>query len=469
MIRATPFVIFLALFSHSSYAYLDPASGNAVASFFIALFGSVVFFLKSLFYKIVSRSGHRASVSSTSDQSSKTLIIFSEGKTYWTTFRPIVEDLLKRKIVFRYITLDVNDPALTIDSPFMQSKRVSKNKLGFAKIAQIQGPVMLSTTPNIGSPGYPLERPPGVVNLVHVFHAMVDLSCYRKGSLDFYDSVLLTGEHEVEAVRQVEMAREIAKPKKLVVAGLPCLDDLFRQKEELGSELNIQQQEIKTVLVAPSWGSKGCFSEYGTSFVQVLSRAGFSVIIRLHPHSVIFEPAAVERWRTETQELDNVVWDEQVFGTHAMSEADILISDASSIRFDFAFLYEKPVVSLEIPAQSRDVFESDYMTQTWADTMVNKIGTGAGAADISRIDEIVESTLKNFSPESLAGLREQYVANFTCSAAAITDYLIEQAELNSMSESDRANRERIKRLESQMEELKDQLRRVNRKPLEQKS
>jgi hypothetical protein len=34
------------------YAYLNPALGNAIVSFFIALFGSAIFFLKSKFYKI---------------------------------------------------------------------------------------------------------------------------------------------------------------------------------------------------------------------------------------------------------------------------------------------------------------------------------------------------------------------------------------------------------------------------------
>ncbi|MFK7863749.1 MAG: CDP-glycerol glycerophosphotransferase family protein [Pseudohongiellaceae bacterium] len=460
---------FIALYSNTSFAYLDPASGNAVASFFIALFGSAVFFFKSLFYKIVSRSPATSKASKLSGLDFKTPIIFSEGKTYWTTFRPIVEELLKREIEFRYITLDVRDPALLIDSPYMDSKLVSKNRLGFAKIAQMQGPVMISTTPNIGSEGYPLNRPVNVANLVHVFHALVDLSCYRKGSLDHYDSVLLAGEHEVDAVRKVERARQLPNPKQLVVAGLPCLDDLSRQKEELVLDKSSNTSQLKTVLIAPSWGNKGCFTEYGTGFIKVLSDAGFAVIIRLHPHSFVFEPDCVEKWRTETGSLANVVWDNETFGTQAMTTADILISDASSIRFDFAFLYEKPVISLEIPAQSRDIFESDYMEHTWADTMVDKIGSGANRQELSTIDKLVASTLEQFSAQSLAGLREEYVANFGSSATVIADYLVEQAEFHSTSKLERAQQAKFEALESRIEELNLQLQLLNEKLLERDS
>ena len=331
--------------SNNAYAYLDPASGNAIVSFFIALFGAGVFFVKSVFYRVFSRTPLTPLSSEPATEEQSLPLIFSEGKTYWTTFKPIVEEFIRRKIHFRYISLDVHDPGLVIDSVFMHSQLFSKNRIGFAKLANLRANVMLSTTPNIGSQGYPLARPAGVLNLVHVFHAMVDLSCYRKGSLDFYDSVLMTGLHEERSIRLVEEARGLPQ-KRLMVAGLPCLDDLNRQKIELEKSDFATDKSKTTVLVAPSWGAKGCFSEYGTAFIKTLSATNHHVIIRLHPHSHTFEPNSVKRWLAETKDLPGVVWDDNTFGTRSMTQADILISDASSIRFDFAFLYEKPVISL---------------------------------------------------------------------------------------------------------------------------
>ena len=451
------------VYSGNANAYLDPASGNALATFFIAVFGSTVYFFKTLYYKIFARSHYKGQTvigNKDRDFSTDSPFIFSEGKMYWGTFKPIVEEFIRRKVYFRYITLDIHDPGLTIDSQYMDSKRITKGKLGFAKIAKLESPVMLSTTPNIGSEGYPMPRPVGVKNLVHVFHALVDVSCYRKGSLDFYDSVLLVGEHEVEPIRLVEAARGLSA-KELIVAGLPCMDDLGRQKSNLIEPGLSEVGALKTVLVAPSWGAKGCFTEYGTDFIKILSRAGYKVIIRLHPHSFIFEPESAARWRLETEVLENVSWDNAAQGTNAMSQADVLISDASSIRFDFAFLYEKPVVSMEIPVGSRSIFESDYMDFTWADTMVEEIGVRVNSENLNDIDKVVDDAISSFTTESLGSLRNRYVANFGSSAIAVVDYLEQQAELLSLTAEQRVLRRRFEELEGQVVELQNQLNQVN--------
>ena len=193
-----------------AHAYIDPASGNALVASLIALAGTFLYMCKSLFYKIINRLAINPS-SNTAQITEKdsTVVIFSEGKTYWSTFRPIITELIKQKKYFRYITLDVHDPALLIDSKFMQSKLIYKTIRSFAKLAKIKAPVMLATTPNIGSPGYPIKRPPQVGNLVHVFHAMDNVAPYRKGSLDYYDAVLMIGDHEIKSIRTVESARQV--------------------------------------------------------------------------------------------------------------------------------------------------------------------------------------------------------------------------------------------------------------------
>ncbi len=110
---------------YNAYAYLDPASGNALVSSLIALAGTSLYMGKSLFYKIINHQTASSSSRTTQlTEKDQTLVVFSEGKTYWSTFRPIVNELIKQKKYFRYITLDVHDPALCIDSKFMQSKLI---------------------------------------------------------------------------------------------------------------------------------------------------------------------------------------------------------------------------------------------------------------------------------------------------------------------------------------------------------
>jgi hypothetical protein len=443
------FVLALVLFisiPQDAYAYLDPASGNALISALIALAGVILYWFKSLFYRVISRRAAGVKIAGARfDGEEWPLVIFSEGKSYWSTFRPIVHELINRKTHFRYVSLDVHDPALCIDNEYMHSKLYYKNRRTFNRLSKIKATAMLSTTPNIGSPGYPLRRPPLVKKLVHVFHAMANIADYRKGSLDHYDSVLLIGEHEKKPIRVVEAARQ-TKEKELVTCGLPYLDDLYKQKQELEEETGHSKKDKQskksdiTVLVAPSWGRKGCFNEYGIDFVEKLSKAGFAVIIRIHPHSNIYEPNNVAQWKDRTAKLSNVIWDSETFGTKAMSQADILVSDTSSVRFDFAFLYNKPVVTLNIPRESRDEFEGTYLDEIWTETVSHQIGTVIDNKSLDDIAEIVKRTLHDFSRHELLKLREKSIADFGNSASKIVSYLCHTVDEQSLPSAEEKNK-----------------------------
>ena len=88
-----------------------------------------------------------------------------------------------------------------------------------------------------------------------------------------------------------------------------------------------------------------------------LARKDWQVIIRPHPHSFKHEPDLINKLQRQSANIPNVVWDTKLSPVEAMSRAILMISDTSSVRFDFAFIYERPVLSLEIPAENMPGFE----------------------------------------------------------------------------------------------------------------
>ncbi len=402
----------LSLYSYTPLAYLDPGSGSALLASLFAVLTALLYSLKILYYKLIGKS--------VSNQvGSDTLIIFSEGKSYYTTYKPIIDELIERKIHFRYISLDVYDPALTIESEYMHSKLYSRSGLGFAKITALKTPLMLTTTPHIGTKGYPLARPKEVEKLVHVFHDYVAGAFYRQGGLDHYDIVISTGEYCKEYIERVEAARH-TQNKEIIALGLPYVDSLY---SSLSQHPSLEKsQGGKSVLVAPSWGSKGCFNSYGTNFIKELTAQGYKVIIRLHPHSHIAEPQNVDKWKTELSDT-GALWDEDMYSTPAMKQADILISDTSSIRFDFAFLHLKPVITLNIPQVNRADFEASYHDKTWDELMEREIGVVLEKSSISSITETVEHVLCQFDSSKLQHIRDEHVANFGSCAKPIVTFL----------------------------------------------
>ena len=136
-------------------AYLDPGSGSALVGTLIALAGAGLFSLKSLVYRLLRKEPLVNEVE-------PDIVLFSEGRNYWGTFRLLVEELISRKVHFAYYTLDLHDPVLLIDSDYMHARLFDKNNsASFARLAKVKAMILLATTPNIGTPGYPLKRPAG--------------------------------------------------------------------------------------------------------------------------------------------------------------------------------------------------------------------------------------------------------------------------------------------------------------------
>lgn len=403
------------------FAYLDPGSGSALVGTIIAVAGAGLYSLKSFFYRLVRKPTPEEIESA--KNANPDIAIFSEGKNYWGTFRDIVAELMARKIHFSYYTMDLHDPALLIDNEYMHSHLFDKNKASsFHRLAKVRAKVLLSTTPNIGTPGYPLARPRQVEEMVHVFHAFADISAYHVGSLDSYDVVLTVGPHQEKPIREVEKARNLA-PKKLIPAGLPYFDVQYNSlRESVAGE--VSHSQAKTILVAPSWGAKGLLAEYGTGFIVKLAEAGYSVIVRPHPQSYIAEAPFIERCKAETSSLANVVWDAETVGTKAMLASDLLVSDTSSIRFDYAFLYGKPVVTLDIPHEKQLEYEGQYMSEIWTESAATRLGRVIGHAEIENVVAIVAEMLEHGAAEGVRKFRDETITNLGSSAKAVVDEMV---------------------------------------------
>lgn len=403
-------------------AYLDPGSGSALVGTLIAVAGSALYSMKSVFYRLINKEKTVEVVPE--------IAIFSEGKNYWNTWRLIVEELLARKIHFAYYTMDLHDPALLIDNEYMHSKLYDKNKAAsYQHLSKLKAKVLLSTSPNIGTPGFPIKRSPNVEKMLHVFHAFADISAYHQGSLDNYDIVLTVGPHQEKYIREVEAARGV-KAKRMIPVGLPYFDVQYKSLPT-NLELQLPTPTSPTILIAPSWGAKGCLNEYGIDFVKQLAEAGYDIIVRPHPQSYIAESDFIAKCVEATKPYPNVVWDRETVGSVSMEKSDLLISDTSSIRFDYAFLYGKPVITLDIPKASQQEYDGVYQKEQWVDVAAPKLGAVLDHDTIGtltdKVKELTSAVHLQSSPSPVVAFRTETISNLGSSAKAIVDVLVKEA------------------------------------------
>ena len=389
-----------------TYAYLDPGSGNALIYVILSFFGAVIFSLKSLFYRLIGKKDLLENEQALKENQHN-IVIFNEGKIYWNTFRPIVEALLKRNVIFSYYTMDINDPCLKMDEPNMNNRYIGNGTRAFAKISNLKADIVLSTTPNIGTKGYPISRS----------------NSNHRGSLDNYDAVMLVGEFEKSIIRKLEKLRNLPE-KELYEAGLPYLDVLEEKKNSAPKQVKKISDE-KTILIAPSWGVKGCLSQYGSRFILLLAQSGFNVIIRPHPQSLKVETEMLKQLKEEFSTFQNIEWDFEIDASKSMQRADILISDTSGIRMDFLLLYQKPIITLEIPLENMADFELADLGESWMEQKLGQVGYRLGKDRIEELPTIVRETIATKTPEEIIAFREQNVYNYKCSGEVIAKYLIE--------------------------------------------
>ena len=178
------------------------------------------------------------------------------------------------------------------------------------------------------------------------------------------------------------------------------------------------------VLVAPSWGNKGCLNICGPNFLLDLAKAGYDVILRPHPQSLKVETEMLDTIHEMLRDYPNVSFDTEMDATASMSRADVMISDKSCVRFDFAFLYEKPVITLDIPVRNPELYEVADLGVIWEDTVAARLGEVVSPEDFNNIVPVVERALKTPS-SAIAAFREESVACWGRSGEAIAQWTVD--------------------------------------------
>jgi hypothetical protein len=412
-----------------AYAYLDPGTGSALVCVLVSVTAAVAYMVRGAVYAVRGRL-RRTGVDGVSIVSiagggegfrdeDGDIVLFSEGRDYWLAFKPVIEALLARDRRFRYLSMDVEDPALAIDDPRMDSRYIGSGMLAFGRVAAARGCVMLSTTPNIGCPDFPIPRPSRVQCLAHVLHGCCDITYYHKHSLDYYDAVFLLGPAMERSIRRLEALRGLP-PKECVVGGTPNLDEICRTVRPK------KGQGGRPVLVlAPTWGVKGFLRRHGTDFIEALARTGeYDLILRPHPQSWRKEPRFMNDVARRLSPHACIRVDKSLSPAETMTAADLLVSDISGIRFEFAFLRERPVVTLKAGDGDDAAFEAaDIGDCSWEQEAERRIGAVVGPDEMENMPGIVRNALA-IPTADLAACRDEYVAHLGRSGEVVAEWLL---------------------------------------------
>ena len=368
----------LLIFPVTSHAYLDPGTGSMLLSVFVGFSSAAYFGLRKLpslirgaVYKLTGKKNDIANAS---------IVFYSESKNYWSTFKPIITELIKNNTDVVYLTSDEDEEIFK--DPFYRNVKaqfIGKGNQAFFKLNFLECDILVLTTPGVDV--LQIKRSGGVKKYVHVVHSLSDIHGYKLYSFDYYDTILVSGSSQEKSLRHLEKTRGTTR-KEILKLGCPYLDNLV----DRASKVKFVDKNI--LLLAPTWGKNSFLYKYSPELLRRLSSLGYKLIFRPHPQSRISDKNILQDWLKILKEIDSAEYDEKPDGFDSLSRSSIMLSDLSGVVFDFSFVFKRPVVTIG-GNFVRDGFEAwDLPKDAWELSSYDLIGKRIASINTDSLEEI---------------------------------------------------------------------------------
>lgn len=404
----------------NNFLYIDPGTGSMLFSIVIGIAATVFFLFRALLIKIkFFFSGSTKKV----NESTNKIVIYNEGKQYSKLFNPILDEAEKRQVNILYLTSNENDDAFSKDYKYIKTEFIGEGNKAFARLNFLSANILLMTTPGLNV--YQLKRSKTVKHYCHIVHMPSDPTTYRLFSLDYFDSVLLTGDYQKRDIRYLEKERGLPE-KELLSVGCPYLDVALKQKENYDID-----KDNFTVLVSPSWGQNGILAKYGEKLLDPLVKTGYKIIVRPHPQSKKSEADILNRLTERYKNNNNLSWDYDKDNMISMAKSNIMISDFSGIIFDYSFLFDNPLLYVDSEFDKRPYDMDDVPEEAWQFKTLRNIGIKISEDKFYDIKSIIDnaSTSKELKQNREKAKAEAWF-NIGSSSKYVVDFLVNKTNNN---------------------------------------
>jgi len=399
--------------------YIDPGTGSMLFTVLIGIIGAGIYSLRMLWIKLRFKiSGGKIETATKKIP----FVFFSDDKRYWKVFKPVCEEMDRRGIKTVYMTASEDDPALKSEYENVKAEYIGKDNKAFAKLNFLNANIVLSTTPGLDV--YQWKRSKEVDCYIHIPHAASEITLYRMFGVDYYDSVLLSGEYQCQDIRNLEKIRNLPA-KELVKVGIPYMDEMAERLKNADEPENHK----RTVLLAPSWGKSAILNVYGGKIIEQLIETGYHIIIRPHPQSFKSEKEMLDKLMKKFPASEQLEWNTDVDNFDVLHRSDIMISDFSGVIFEFSLIYDKPVIYTD-PQFDLSPYDAWWLkTPLWTNSALPRLGKELKPENMKDIKKLIDVCLEDASyAEGRAEVKSETWEFPGKGAEKTVDYLLNKYE-----------------------------------------
>ncbi len=395
--------------------YIDPGTGSMLFTILIGVISVAFYSVRMLFIKLRYKIGGGKSVAALKKIP---FVVFSDDKRYFKIFEPVLREMSRRGKEVLYLTGSEDDPAFSSDIEGLKAECIGKDNKSFTKLNFLNATIVLSTTPGLDV--YQWKRAKDVDCYVHMLHAASEVTLYRMFGIDYYDSILLSGDYQAKDIRTLESLRSLHE-KELHMIGIPYMDEMAKRLAKEGPA----PEHPRTVLLAPTWGKSGIFSVYGGRILDVLLKTGYHVIVRPHPQSFESEVELMDKLMKEYPASEQLEWNRDTDNFDVLRRSDILISDFSGVIFDFSLINDKPVIYTD-PDFDISLYDAWWMdTPLWTTSALPRLGAELTEDNMEDLKTLIDTCIEDPKyAESRRRVKDETWAFQGDGAVRAADYLI---------------------------------------------
>ena len=353
----------------------------------------------------------------------KKLVFYSESNGFYKYYKGIIEYILKNtNITIHYITSDYNDQIFELakTQKHLKPYYIEEKKL-ITLMMKMDADVVVMTMPDIDN--YHIKRSYIRKDIEYIYlpHGIDSQNLtMRKGSMDNYNSIFVTGKHQREECEKTNEAYNLHN-RKIINWGYSLLDDMISDYKKSKKKSSRE----KTIMIAPSWQKDNIIDLCLERILDSLKNENYKVIVRPHPQQVRHMKDAFEKMKEKYQNT-NITIQTDFSSTNSVFNADLLITDWSSIGYEYAFTTEKPVISIDTPMKIMNPEYKKIQVEPFNIWAREQIGEIVKIKDIKNINTVVKKILKDPKKyqKKISTLKKDSVYNLGNSAEVGAEYII---------------------------------------------
>ncbi|MBE5878329.1 MAG: preprotein translocase YidC [Lachnospiraceae bacterium] len=351
------------------------------------------------------------------------IVFYSEKNGFYKYYKNIIEEIIRRtNIVVHYITSDPEDAVFAMESEQFKPYYIGENKL-IVLMMKLEAEIVVMTTPDLEN--YHLKRSyvKKDIEYIYVPHDVNSSNLtFHKDALDHFDTIFTSGPKNKAEIAEREETFGLAK-KNLVEWGSGVIDNMIESYEQMKDG----EEKQKTVLIAPSWQKENIMDSCIEQLLEQLVQTGHKIIVRPHPQYVRHYEERINALAAKYQAA-GVEVQKDFSSNKTVYMADMLITDWSSIAFEYSFSTLKPVLFINTPMK---VVNPDYqeIKEVPIDIELrDKVGISLELSSLGEVNASVDKLLntEQFAKPAMEELRNYYIYNIGNSGKVGAKYIIER-------------------------------------------